>query len=165
VFAEKRQHENVPTTADRFAQAGVLLRHASLDRAQGYRALYDALDWRAIDEIGIVERDPRVRFMDTVGNRRLFAQLQAMVMDPDDPEKVLKATGYRVTELPNDPTVAPPGDDGYDALRYLIASRPSAAPVPYMLQDTTRANMQVVRVMPALANARDDDNADAWGWS
>ena len=168
VFAVKRQ-DNTPTTADRFAQHQIILTHANLDRKHGYLTLASALEWRADDEVGIAERDPAVRFMDTPGNRRLFAQLEALVMDPDDPEKVFKPEGYRVDQLPADPDEAITGDDGYDALRYLLASRPAIArgqldlrrdQIPY-------APLQKARVLPAVTALPDEEAwaSDDGAWS
>ncbi len=62
---------------------------------------------------------PRLRFMRTEGNLWLFDQLETLVCDPDDPEDVLKVNA--------DPDTGLGGDDGYDSLRYGIASRPMPA--------------------------------------
>ena len=151
VFALPRRYETVESTADRAAAAGVFLTHASLDRAQGYRALAELLEWRPDPVAQRPEREPRLRFMDTPGNRRLFAQLEALVMDPDDPEKVLKATDYRVDALPSDVDTPVPGDDGYDALRYLIASRPTAGMLPPADRSArSYSPLNPIRTMPSV---------------
>ena len=60
--------------------------------------------------------------MRTDGNVWLFDQLETMVCDPGDPEDVLKVGANRDT--------GEGGDDGYDCLRYAMASRPLAAGPP-----------------------------------
>ncbi len=52
----------------------------------------------------------------------MFEQLEVMVCDPDDPEDALKLNANRDT--------GEGGDDGYDALRYAMASRPPPAGPP-----------------------------------
>lgn len=152
VFAESRKYETVESTADRFARAGLFLAHASLDRRQGYLALAAMLEWRPDAIAGRQEREPGLRFMDTPGNRRLFAQLEAMVMDPDDPDKVLKWADYRVEQLPTDIDAPVPGDDGYDALRYLIASRPSAPNLGPTANLRPYTPLNPIRTMPSVVD-------------
>ena len=57
--------------------------------------------------------------MRTDGNAWLFDQIETMVCDPDDPEDVLKVNADRDT--------GEGGDDGFDCLRYGLASRPQKA--------------------------------------
>lgn len=155
VFAESRKYETVESTADRFVRSGLFLTHASLDRRQGYLAVAALLEWRPTAMGSGQEREPLIRFMDTVGNRRLIAQLEAMVMDPDDPEKVLKWSDYRVEQLPADPDTPVPGDDGYDALRYLIASRPQPQRLPPYVNARPFTPLNPVRVMPSVTAYHD----------
>lgn len=165
VFAESRKYETVQSTADRFAESGIFLTHASLDRRQGYLAVATALEWRPDAELGIKEKEPAVRFFDTVGNRRLLAQLGACVMDPDDPGKVLKITNYRVDALPNDPDDVIPGDDGYDGLRYLIASRPMPTVMaPADLTAQSRMPLNPARSLPPFQSATTDNDGDPVDW-
>lgn len=152
VFSESRKYETVESTGDRFAASGLFLTHASLDRRQGYLALCAVLEWRPDPRSGKPETEPLVRFMDTPGNRRLFAQLEAMVMDPDDPEKVLKWSDYRVDQLPADVDTPVPGDDGFDSLRYLIASRPQPKSTPPVVNARPYTPVNPVRQMLSVVN-------------
>lgn len=120
VFAQHRariEEADAPATAERYLAEGLTVINANTDRGLGARTLREAFAWREIGPDG-TDADPRLRFMDTVGNRRLFAQCESMVMDPDDPEDVLKVDANEKGEG---------GDDGYDTLRYAIHSRPRKA--------------------------------------
>ena len=57
--------------------------------------------------------------MDTPGNRKCFVALETMIINPDDPEDVLKINA--------DPITGEGGDDFYDETRYALASRPGRA--------------------------------------
>lgn len=120
VFAQvraRREETDAPTTADRYREtAGWLVTNANTDRDLGFRTLRELIAWRGRD--GIPDKEPRLRFMDTPGNQRLFLQLEALTTDPDDPEDVLKVDADAEGRG---------GDDGYDALRYGVHSRPRTA--------------------------------------
>lgn len=62
---------------------------------------------------------PRFQFMDTLGNRQCLKQMQAMTLDPDDPEDALKVDADASGRG---------GDDCYDETRYGLMSRPVPAP-------------------------------------
>ncbi len=62
---------------------------------------------------------PRFQMMDTPGNRVTLAQLQAMTLDTDNPEDVLKVDADGAGRG---------GDDCYDETRYALMSRPLRAP-------------------------------------
>lgn len=122
---QKREAEgNVgPSVAQKMAEGGVPLTDADQDRVQGYAAVLDLIAWRgrgpgqAVLEGGVEVRadiEPRLRFADTPGCRRLVTHLQAQVLDPLDPRRVLKVNA--------DPDTGEGGDDGYDALRYGLLS-------------------------------------------
>lgn len=168
VFAKGRKDENTPSTADRFVRHGIFLSHANIDRKHGYLTLATALEWRADEEVGIPERDPQVRWMDTPGNRRAYAQMEAATMDPDDPDKVFKPENYRVEKLPDNPDEAIPGDDAVDATRYLMASRPmAAASLSHPRDDAHFAAIQAVRTLPPATESwqqTDGDPVDEFGW-
>lgn len=103
-----------PTTASTFAQHGFHMVKASDERSQGYRNMLSYFAWKRSDFVA--ERTPMCLFFDTPGNRWLVEeQLPAMIVDPDDPRDVLKVDA--------DPETGDGGDDGYDALRNLLAGR------------------------------------------
>lgn len=121
VFAENRsrQVDGTPSIAEEFADWGVhrflpanTARRLGLQNARHYIA-YKGLLGSGVDD------DPWCLFFDTPGNRWLFQQLQAMVTDEADPEVVLKVNA--------DPLTGEGGDDGYDAWRFGLASRPPRA--------------------------------------
>lgn len=110
--------ENAPQTAEYFGQCGIGLVRANTDRVSGYNNMLRYMGWRQTDFVP--ERKPMVQFFDTPGNRWLVEEhLPMMVVDPDDPRDVLKVNTDAETGLG--------GDDGYDCLRYLLASRPLKA--------------------------------------
>lgn len=117
--SRKERDQNAPTIADLFRDNhNLLLRQGNTDRMAGLQNLRYYIAWRGIGPEGADGR-PGVRFMDTPGNRWLFQQLQAMVVDPDDMEDVLKVN--------SNPETGEGGDDGYDAFRVGMASRPPRA--------------------------------------
>jgi hypothetical protein len=117
VFQERRdRNDNTPTIAEEYQRDhGIIVRHGNTDRKEGLNNLRYYLAWRGIGPDGMDGR-PALRFFDTPGNRWLFEQLEAMTTDEDDPEDVLKVDA--------DPETGVGGDDGYDALRVGVASRP-----------------------------------------
>lgn len=124
VFAKHRariEEQDAPSTAERYAEAKLIVTNANTDRSLGYRTLRELLAWKGIGPGG-EDGEPRLRMMDTPGNRRLFAQLEGLVTDPDNPEDVLKVDA-------DEEGVG--GDDGYDGLRYAVHSRPHKARETY----------------------------------
>ena len=107
--------ENVPTVAEDLARYEIYLVQANISRIQGLNTLRRYLE-------SAEGGKPALRFMDTLGNRKCFAQLESMVLDPDDPEDVLKVNA--------DSETGEGGDDCYDAVRYAVCSRPFHAAPP-----------------------------------
>ncbi len=116
----KARGEETPTIADTFADMGLPLIQAHIDRKMGLQALRRALAWRTTGP-SQGQGEPTLRFFDTETNRRCFDQLETRVTDPDDLEDVLKTDADEWGEG---------GDDHYDQVRYLVASRPFAAKAP-----------------------------------
>lgn len=139
---DKARLDNTETTAERYQAEGLSVQPANTQRIFGHQLLIEALGWQATELLP--EREPAMVVMDTPGNRRLYAQLESLVMDPDDPEQVLKVDA---TDESSDDDAD--GDDAYDALRYCVASRPQAATSqrdqrPFNINDPTvlRAEME-----------------------
>ncbi|MDZ7418796.1 MAG: terminase family protein [candidate division KSB1 bacterium] len=120
----KARGEDTPTIAEQFVPYGLFLTQANQDRKQGLNLLRKALAWRR--KAGDRDGEPDLLFMRTEGVLRLFEELETMVLDPDDPEDALKRNANVES--------GEPGDDGYDALRYAVASRP---PTPKEPEDTS----------------------------
>jgi hypothetical protein len=120
VFAStKERSDNTPSIQEELMMDHeIILSHGNIDRKKGLNNLRYYLAWRGIGPDGKDGR-PALRFFDTPGNRWLFEQLQAMVTDESDPEDVLKVDA--------NPETGEGGDDGYDALRVGMASRPPRA--------------------------------------
>lgn len=113
----RREEADAPTTAERYAENGLLVIRANTERVLGASTVRELLAWKGNGPEG-QDTDPILHFMDTKGNRRLFAQLESLVTDPHDPEDVLKVDANEKGEG---------GDDGYDAFRYGVHSRPRTA--------------------------------------
>ena len=162
VHAARREEVDAESTADRYTKGGLIVTRANTDRDHGYRTLRELLAWRGMGPQG-EDGEPRLRFMDTPGNRRLFAQLEALVTDPDDPEDVLKVDADADGKG---------GDDGYDGLRYAVHSRPAKARETYADRkwrindpDVLRAEMQAKRTASPRprASVRGKSPIDAYG--
>jgi hypothetical protein len=110
----KARGESTPSVAEKLIGAGIPLSRANQDRVHGLNNLRDYIGYRGRGPNG-EDWEPGIRFMRTDGNMWLLDQLQSMVTDPDDTEVVLKVDA--------DPDTGEGGDDGYDALRYAVASR------------------------------------------
>jgi hypothetical protein len=106
---------SVPTVAERLFEYGVPLVRANQDPVHGLNNLRDYVSYVGRGPDG-TDWEPGLIFMDTPGNRWLFEQLTQMVVDEDDREVVLK--------VDSNPDTGEGGDDGYDALRFAVASRP-----------------------------------------
>lgn len=110
----KARGESVPTLAEQFQRAGWRrLEKANISRVSGLNNVRDYVHWQATQSEP--ERSPRFRMFDTEGNRRVLAQLQAMQVDPKKVEDALKVDADQSGRG---------GDDGYDMVRYGLASRP-----------------------------------------
>lgn len=103
-FAMRQAHTASPeSVADIFDSYGLALSKASIDREAGAKVLRRLLT------------NDRLRFVDTIGTRRLLRELQGLVPDPKRPNVPLKRDADERGEG---------GDDGADALRYALASLP-----------------------------------------
>lgn len=107
----------IPSTEERFREYGLSMMRApgTHDRAMNGSNLRDYVSYKGRGPGG-EDIPPRIRFMDTPGNRRLFEQLQAVPEDEDDPEYPQKIDADRDT--------GEGGDDGFDALMNLAGIRP-----------------------------------------
>lgn len=114
----------IPSTQERFREFGLTLvpNPGTRDRAKNGTNLRDYLSWKGRGEDG-GDGIPRMRFMDTPGNRRLLEQCEAVVEDEDYPEYPLKANADRET--------GDGGDDGFDALMNLAGVRPLTRREPW----------------------------------
>lgn len=110
-----------PTIADTFAGLQIPLAQADTGRKQGLDHLRNLVSYRGR---GPEKSDaaPKLLFFDTPGNKKLIDQLSGLILDPDNPEDVLKVNA--------DPTTGDGGDDGYDALRYGLLSYRANASLP-----------------------------------
>lgn len=115
----KARGENAPSVAETMIKSGIPLVKANQDRIHGLNNLRDYLSYKGRAPGG-ADIDPFLRIMETEGNRWLFEQCRDMVVDPDDVERPLKVDA--------NPDTGEGGDDGFDALRYGMASRPQVAP-------------------------------------
>lgn len=140
VMQDRRDRsDNTPTIQEELAQDHqIFLRQGNLDRKRGLNNLRHYLAWRGIGPGG-TDGQPALRFFDTPGNRWLFEQLEAMVTDPDDPEDVLKVDANPETGIG--------GDDGYDALRVGVASRPPRAIGNFWKGDVAAFSQQTLAFM------------------
>lgn len=119
----KARGENTPTIADAMSEEGLACTPANISRIAGLNELRRVLAWRGTDlSDPRAPRDgtPRLRFFRTPPVLALYDQLQTIVIDENRPEDALKVDA--------DPDTGEGGDDGYDALRYAIASRPLDSP-------------------------------------
>jgi hypothetical protein len=125
----KARGEDTPSIADQFADLGLPLSQANIDRKMGLQSLRAALSYkeRGPDKTDIT---PRLRLFETDTNKRCYDCLETLVTDPDDPEDVLKTDADDWGEG---------GDDMYDETRYAIASRPAAAKSTWGSQEQLNA--------------------------
>lgn len=111
----RERSDNTPSLEEDFRELDFILRHGNVDRKKGLANLRYYLAWKGLGPGG-TDILPALRLFDTPGNHWLFDQLQSMVTDEADIEDVLKVHA--------DPETGNGGDDGYDALRVGVASRP-----------------------------------------
>jgi hypothetical protein len=121
VKSKIKAREDQRATMETFADRGIHLVIGNTGRVFGYMNLMAYLAWKPTPYAP--ERQPMVQFFDTPGNRRLLRELTTLVRDPDDPRDVLKVNASVET--------GEGGDDGYDALRVLLAGRPLVAESGY----------------------------------
>lgn len=113
-----RTGDITPRTATVFRERGLQVLRAPIQpgsRKRHLAYLRKLLAWKGAGDRG-KDAPPLLVFEDTPGNKRLYQQLESLVVDPDDMEDVLKV----------DATDGEGGDDGYDALRYALAGNISA---------------------------------------
>lgn len=113
-----RRDDTTPSTEERFSGKGIYLTQASIGRYAGLRNFRERIAWKGTRPGG-EDGEPDFYLMDTPGNRKCFAALETMTINPDDPEDVLKINA--------DPITGEGGDDFYDETRYALASRPGRA--------------------------------------
>jgi hypothetical protein len=122
-WAEHRAHgENTPTVAETFAEHGIVLSRANIDRRAGLNNLRHYTAWKGMlltPDGRRLDGDPGLRFFDTPTNRWGFEQLLGIIVDPLNVEKPLKVDA--------DPVTGEGGDDYFDMVRYGAASRPMRA--------------------------------------
>lgn len=104
-----REEAKPPTVAEQFAEVGIHLKKAVVDRIQGAQQVRNYLAWQ-----GKPNNKPRFYIFDTCPIS--FDTLSRMIFDPDHPEDVLK-----IDATEGDPLS---GDDAYDMIRYGLMSRP-----------------------------------------
>ena len=121
---EARVDGVIPSTQERFRECGLTLvrNPGTSDRAKNGTNLRDWLSWKGRGQNG-EDAIPRMRFLDTPGNRRLLEQIESVVEDDDWPEYPLKADA--------DPETGEGGDDGFDALMNLAGVRPILREAPH----------------------------------
>lgn len=123
VFAEQRaRNDFTPTIAEEFLPHGLLMTKANVARVLGLNNLRRYLQWKNTGPDG-GPGAPKLVFHDTPGNRHTFEVLESMLRDPKDPEDAMKRDYVDGNDTMQ-------GDDPYDCIRYLCASRPIEARSP-----------------------------------
>lgn len=142
-FAKKAAAEvGALTAAEEFALAGFPLvpgDEGPLSRGRKGNLLRRWLAWKGDPGMAEGDREPLLVFMDTPGNRILFAQLGAIVPDPDqkgkEPEPLKVDYDPDDFEMDGGERMNFSGDDGQDALWFLIdGERETPAEVPAAAQ-------------------------------
>lgn len=105
------KHGSPPTVAEEFANHGLFLRKAVIDRIQGAAQVRKYLAW---NNLSSGNNKPRFFIFDTCATS--YECLTRMQTDPDRLEDVLKENA-----VDGDPLT---GDDAYDMIRYGLMSRP-----------------------------------------
>lgn len=121
VKSEIKARSDQKSTQETFQGRGIHLVLGNTSRVYGYQNMLAYLAWKPTEYV--TERQPMVQFFDTPGCRRLLQELTTLVRNPDDPRDVLKINASVET--------GEGGDDGYDALRVLLAGRPLVAQSGY----------------------------------
>lgn len=127
-----------PTIEEELVDYGIILTQGNTARKSGLNNLRHYLAYRGLRLDG-GDADPALRFMDTPGNRWLYEQMGAMIVDEDDMEDVLKVDA--------DPETGQGGDDGYDMIRVAMASRPPRAIGTFYNQDVSAFSPQTLKHM------------------
>lgn len=114
----------IPSTEERFKEFGLSMMRApgTHDRALNGMNLRDYVSYKGRGPGG-EDIAPRIRLMDTPGNRKLVKQLESVPEDEDDPEYPKKVDVNSDT--------GEGGDDGFDALMNLVGVRPIYSRKPY----------------------------------
>jgi phage terminase large subunit len=108
-----------PTIAEEFASLGVYLKQANIDRRHGASRCRQYFRWKEITKSDGTKKmvGPRVKIFRSC--ELTWDSLTRMVYDPNDIEDVLK-----IDAAEGDPWT---GDDGYDAFRHGIMTRPGVS--------------------------------------
>ena len=114
----KARGENVPTIAEQMAKHGIFLVKANISRVSG---LNNLRAYTTTQTATGGKRIPRFRLFNTEGNRRVLATLQQMQIDAKHIEDAAKMDAD---------SAGRGGDEGYDLVRYGLASRPIMAHAP-----------------------------------
>lgn len=130
--------DGTPTIEEEMMEHNIILSQGNTARKDGLNNLRHYLAYKGLRLDG-GDADPALRFFDTPGNRWLFEQMQAMVVDEDDMEDVLKVNA--------DPDTGVGGDDGYDAIRVAVASRPPRAIGTFFNQPVQAFSPQTLQYM------------------
>jgi hypothetical protein len=116
VWADVRaRSEHIPTLAEQFVALKAPMVKANISRISGVQNMRRYLTG------GNEKEKPRFQIFDTPTNRQVYECLESRVSDPDNIEDVLKQDADAQGRN---------GDDFYDMVRYGLASRPFAAPLP-----------------------------------
>ena len=107
------KYTNAPTIAEEFANHGIVLRKATIDRIQGAAQVRNFLAWQKM-----ASGNDKPKFFIFSQCPISFETLNRMQTDPDRPEDTLKEDAVE-----GDPLT---GDDCYDMIRYGLMSRPFA---------------------------------------
>lgn len=110
----RSRSEQGPTTYDTFVSNKIPLVQANISRVDGLKTLRNYVAWRKRGANGEDGR-PRFFIFDTDTNRKVYACLEGMISDPDNPEDALKVDADEDGEG---------GDDPYDMVRYGAMQRP-----------------------------------------
>jgi hypothetical protein len=151
------------TTADVFADAGLWLQRADIDRANGGRALRRVMaqsdDTRTAGFYVVVAdgTEPAVLRPYLAGNARVLTQLADAIPDANDVNKPMKVDADADGKG---------GDDGADMVRYGIATRvqATAAPVPVPdyageRRDDPRLLAEILTSITSTSATGDDERA------
>lgn len=106
-----KEGPNPPTIQEEFAEHGINLKQATIDRIQGASQMRKYLAWKNLPNN---RTKPKFFILDNCMDA--FDTLSRMITDPDRPEDVLK-----VDATEGDDST---GDDDYDMIRYGLMSRP-----------------------------------------
>lgn len=143
----KARGQSTPTITEQLVTHGwKRIARANIARVSGLNNLREYVHWQATETEP--ERTPRFRMFDTEGNRRVLAQLQAMQIDEKNLEDALKVDADYAGKG---------GDDGYDMVRYGLASRPLHGKIGVQYEHTDRPHAD-----PAMTFTTRDGRPPQW---